>query len=81
MTSCLNNGYHVMNFVAKFERFLRHSIILPSFDCRRSNARVRLGGGVCSKIYPIQFRVKEMRTFYVSEQWETMKYFDYNEID
>ena len=31
MTSCLNNGYDVMNYFAKFEKFLPHSIIIPSF--------------------------------------------------
>ena len=30
MTSYLNNGYEVMNYFAKFEKFLPHSIILPS---------------------------------------------------
>ena len=41
MTSYLNNGYDVMSCFAKFEKFLPHSIIIPSF---MSNARVRLGG-------------------------------------
>ena len=31
MTSYLNNGYHVMNYFAKFEKFMPHSIIIPSF--------------------------------------------------
>ena len=31
MTSYLNNGYDVMNYFAKFEKFLHHSIIIPSF--------------------------------------------------
>ena len=31
MTSYLNNGYDVMNYFAKFEKFLSHSIIIPSF--------------------------------------------------
>ena len=30
MTSYLNNGYDVMNYFAKFENFLPHSIITPS---------------------------------------------------
>ena len=30
MTSYLNNSYHVMNYFAKFEKFLPHSIIIPS---------------------------------------------------
>ena len=31
MTSYLNNGYDVINCFAKFEKFLPHSIIIPSF--------------------------------------------------
>ena len=31
MTSYLNNGYDVMNYFATFEKFLPHSIIIPSF--------------------------------------------------
>ena len=31
MTSYLNNGYDVMNYFAKFEKFLPHSILIPSF--------------------------------------------------
>ena len=31
MTSYLNNGYGVMNYFAKFEKFLPHGIIIPSF--------------------------------------------------
>ena len=31
MTSYLNNGYDVMNLFAKFERFIPHSIIIPTF--------------------------------------------------
>ena len=31
MTSYLNNGYDIMNYFAKFEKFLPHSIIIPSF--------------------------------------------------
>ena len=31
MTSYLNNGYDVMNCFAKFEKFLPHNIIIPSF--------------------------------------------------
>ena len=31
MTSYLNNGYDVMNYCAKFEKFLPHRIIIPSF--------------------------------------------------
>ena len=31
MTTYLNNGYGVINYFAKFEKFLPHSIIMPSF--------------------------------------------------
>ena len=31
MTSYLNNGYDVMNYFAKFEKFLPHSKNIPSF--------------------------------------------------
>ena len=31
MTSYLNNGYDVMNYFSKFEKFLPHSISIPSF--------------------------------------------------
>ena len=31
MTSYLNNGYDVINYFAKFQKFLSHSIIMPSF--------------------------------------------------
>ena len=31
MTLYLNNGYDIMNYFAKFEKFLPHSTIIPSF--------------------------------------------------
>ena len=31
MTSCLNNDYDVINYFAKFEKFLPHTITIPSF--------------------------------------------------
>ena len=31
MTSYLNNGYEVMKYFAKFEKFLPHRLIIPSF--------------------------------------------------
>ena len=43
MTSYLDNGYDVMKYFAKFEKFIPYSIIIPSF--MKSNARVRPGGG------------------------------------
>ena len=42
--SYLNNGYDVMNYFAKFEKFIPRGIIIPSFmTSRKSNARVRPG--------------------------------------
>ena len=31
MTSYLDNGYDIMKYIAKFEKFIPHSIIRPSF--------------------------------------------------
>ena len=31
MTSYLDNGYDVMKYFAKFEKFIPHSIIIPTF--------------------------------------------------
>ena len=46
MTSYLNNGYEVMNYFAKFEKFSPHSIIIASFMTIGSHyARVRPGEG------------------------------------
>ena len=42
MTSYLNNGYDVMNYFAKFEKFIPRSLTIASF--MKSNARVRRGG-------------------------------------
>ena len=36
MTLYLNNGYYVMNYFAKFEKFLPHRIIIPGFMTVRS---------------------------------------------
>ena len=36
MTSYLNNGYDVMKYFAKFEKFIPHSIIIPCFMTIRS---------------------------------------------
>ena len=44
MTWYLINGYDVMNYFAKLEKFVPHIIIMPSFsDCQKSNAKVRPG--------------------------------------
>ena len=36
MTSYLDNDYDVMKYFAKFEKFIPHSIIIPSFMTIRS---------------------------------------------
>ena len=36
MTSYLNNGYDVIKYFAKFEKFIPHSVIIPSFMTIRS---------------------------------------------
>ena len=36
MTSYLNNGYDVMNYSAKFEKYLPRRIIIPSFTTVRN---------------------------------------------
>ena len=46
MTSYLNNGYDIMDCFAKFEKFLPHSIIIPSFMSVRSQMpELDQGGG------------------------------------
>ena len=46
MSSYLNNGYDVMNYFAKFEKFLSHSIIMQSFLTVRSQMPELYRGGV-----------------------------------
>ena len=46
MTSYLNNGNDVMNYFAKFEKFLPHSIIIPSFMTIGSQMPELDGGGL-----------------------------------
>ena len=46
MTSYLNNGYDVMSYFAKFEKFLPHSIIIPSFMTIRSQMPELEWGGL-----------------------------------
>ena len=46
MTSYLNNGYDLMNYFAKFETFIPHSIIIPSFSTIESQMlELDRGGG------------------------------------
>ena len=53
MMSYLNNGYDVMNYFAKFEKLLPHSIIIPSFMTIGSQMPDldRGGGGVSKANY------------------------------
>ena len=47
MMSYLNNGYDIMNCFAKFEKFLPHSITIPSFMTVESQMpELDQGGGV-----------------------------------
>ena len=45
MTSYLNNGYSVMNYFDKFEKFIPHGIIIPSFMTIESQMP-ELDGGI-----------------------------------
>ena len=45
MTSYLNNGYDVINYFAKFEKFLPHGIIITSFMTVGSHKMPELHGG------------------------------------
>ena len=49
MTSYLNNGQDIMNYFAKFEKFLPHSISIPSFMTFGSQMPELdwMGGGLC----------------------------------
>ena len=55
MTSYLNNSYDVMNYFAKFEKFLPHTIIIPSFTTVRSQMPElgREGGAFCGCPYKL----------------------------
>ena len=52
MTPYLNNGYDVLNYFAKFEKFLPHSIILKGFMTVGSQMpELDQGEGVCPSPY------------------------------
>ena len=53
MTSYLNNGYDVMNYFAKFKKFLAHSITIPSFMSVGSQMPVLDRGLSCLSSYKI----------------------------
>ena len=49
MTSYLNNGWDTMNYFAKFEKYLPHSISIPNFMTVGSQMPELhwMGGGLC----------------------------------
>ena len=54
MTSYLNNGFDVMKYFAKFEKFIPHSIIIPSFMTIGSQMpELDWGGGFFAPPYKI----------------------------
>ena len=54
MTSYLDNGYDVMKYFAKFEKFIPHSIIMPSFMTIGSQMpELDWGGGAFCPPYKI----------------------------
>ena len=53
MTSYLNSGYGVMNYFAKFEKFLSHSIIMPRFMTVGSQMPELDWGAILSPPYKI----------------------------
>ena len=53
MTSYLNNGYDVRNYFAKFEKFLPHSITIPSFMTIGRQMPEYTGGPFCPPPYKI----------------------------
>ena len=70
MASYSNNSYGIMNCFAEFEKFLPHSIIMPSFRTVRIQMPELDGGRaflpapmqIRSSKYPIHFRVKDKQT-------------------
>ena len=64
MMSYLNNGYDVMNYFAKFEKLLPHSIIIPSFMTIGSQMPDLDGGGggKQSKLQTLQNRAARIIT-------------------
>ena len=53
MTSYLNTGYDVMNYFAKFEKFLPHSIIILSFMAVGSHMPELDRGGFALPLYKL----------------------------
>ena len=64
MMSHLNNGYDIMNCFAKFEKFLPHSTIIPSFmSVRRQMPELDWGGGF---LLPPPYKIGSQNTPYKS---------------
>ena len=57
MTSYLNSGYDVMNYFAKFEKFLPHSIIIPSFMTVGSQMQELDQGGLFAPPYKSKYPI------------------------
>ena len=56
MTSYLHNGYDVMKYFAKLEKFIPHSISIPSFMTIGSQMiELDWGGGAC--LFPPQYKI------------------------
>ena len=53
MTSYLDNGYHVIKYFAKFEKFIPHSIIILSFMTIGSQLPELDRGAFCPPSYKI----------------------------
>ena len=75
MTSYLNNGYDVMNCFGKFEKFLPHSIIIPSFmSVGGQMPELDWGGAFCppppykigSQNTPYKFGLNPRNTLFLS---------------
>ena len=63
MTSYLNSGHDVMNCVDKFEKFLPHSIIIPSFMSVGSQMpELDRGGGL---FCPPSYKIGSQNTPYI----------------
>ena len=63
MMSYLNNGYDVMKCFAKFEKFIPHSIIIPSFMTIGSQMP-ELDGGGGGDFLPLPYKIGCQNTPY-----------------
>ena len=58
-TSYLTNGYNVMNYFAKFEKFLSQYNYAKFYNCSKSNARVRRGASL-----PLSYKLSSQNAPY-----------------